>query len=301
MADLDGFYKNLIDNLYDGIYFVDRERVITFWNKGAERITGYASAQVVGHSCRDNLLNHVAADGVQLCLDDCPLAACMRDGRMREAEVFLHHAEGYRVPVMVRASPIRDGGGSIIGAVETFNSNEGLLNTRRQLTEVQRTALTDPLTGIGNRRFLENHLSAAIAESRQNQNRMGLLFVDIDSFKAFNDVHGHEVGDKVLRMVVGSLNHNLRATDTIGRWGGDEFVAIIDNVQDLEDLQNVAQKLRHLVQSSRLDLFDRSLTVTVSIGATLLNPNDTFDSFIFRADQLMYQSKQTGRNQVSAG
>jgi len=127
------------------------------------------------------------------------------------------------------------------------------------------------------------------------------LFVDIDSFKAFNDVHGHEVGDKVLRMVVGSLNHNLRATDTIGRWGGDEFVAIIDNVQDLEDLQNVAQKLRHLVQSSRLDLFDRSLTVTVSIGATLLNPNDTFDSFIYRADQLMYQSKQTGRNQVSAG
>jgi diguanylate cyclase (GGDEF)-like protein/PAS domain S-box-containing protein len=271
------------------------------WNKGAERITGYAAAQVLGHSCRDNLINHVTANGVQLCLNECPLAACMKDGNPREAEVFLHHAEGYRVPVVVRASPIRDEQGDIIGAVETFINNESALNVRRELNDVQKIALTDHLTNIGNRRYLENRISLAIAETRQFQNQIGLLFIDVDEFKTFNDIHGHEIGDKVLRMVVDTLNHNLRATDTIGRWGGDEFIIILNNLQDLQGLYGIAQKLKNLVEYSRLDLTDKSLMVTVSIGATLLTPEDTFDSFVRRVDQLMYQAKQSGRNQIMVG
>ena len=80
MLEDNNFYKDLIDNLFDGVYFVDRERLITYWNKGAERITGYESNQVIGRSCRDNMLNHVTADGEQLCTSQCPLAACMEDG-----------------------------------------------------------------------------------------------------------------------------------------------------------------------------------------------------------------------------
>jgi PAS domain S-box-containing protein len=94
MTEYNDFSKKLIDNLYDGIYFCDRERVITYWNKGAERITGYPASLVIGHSCRDNLLNHVTADGLQLCLNDCPLAVCMKECQTREAEVLLHHADG---------------------------------------------------------------------------------------------------------------------------------------------------------------------------------------------------------------
>ncbi|MGA7193356.1 MAG: GGDEF domain-containing protein [Anaerolineales bacterium] len=301
MPDRDDFYKKLIDNLYDGIYFIDLERVITYWNKGAERITGYPASQTIGRSCRDSMLNHVSADGLELCLNDCPMAACMKDGNTREAEVFLHHADGYRVPVIVRASPIRNEQGNIIGAVETFSNNEGAVNTRRQLNEIQQTALTDSLTEVGNRRYLENRLSIAIAENRQLESPIGLLFIDIDEFKTFNDIHGHEVGDKILRVVVGNLNHNLRVTDTIGRWGGDEFLVILYNVQDAKDLQSIAAKLKNLVERSRLDLADKSLTVTISIGATLLASDDTFDSFIRRADQLMYQSKQSGRNRITVG
>lgn len=107
MPDEKDFYKDIIDNLYDGIYFVDRDRVITYWNKGAERITGYAATQTIGHSCRDNLLNHVTANGIQLCMTNCPLAAVMEDGHVREAEVFLHHKDGHRMPVVVRATPMR--------------------------------------------------------------------------------------------------------------------------------------------------------------------------------------------------
>ena len=301
MPDSPEFYKDLIDNLYDGVYFVDRQRVITYWNKGAERITGYKPEQTIGHSCRDNLLNHVTNNGTQLCLDNCPLSACMVDGNVREAEVFLHHADGHRVPVIVRAAPLRDEQGQIIGAVESFSNNDAVITTRRELREMRHRAFTDPLTGIGNRQYLEGRLRAVIAEYDHRNTGAGLLFIDVDHFKQVNDTHGHDVGDKVLCMVANSLKLNLRDTDTFGRWGGEEFIAILYDVPDTTGLKNVASKLHSLVGCSHLDLDNESLTVTISIGATLLRPDDTPESFVHRADQLMYRSKQAGRNLVTVG
>lgn len=93
MLEEDSFYRDILDHLYDGVYSTNRERKIMYWSKDAERITGYTSHQVVGQSCRDNVLNHVDANGVQPCLNRCPLAACMEDGLPCEAEVFLHIPE----------------------------------------------------------------------------------------------------------------------------------------------------------------------------------------------------------------
>ncbi len=301
MSEDRDFYKELIDNLYDGVYFVDRDRVITYWNKGAERITGYNAGHTIGHSCRENLLNHVTANGVQLCLTNCPLAACMEDGNVREAEVFLHHADGHRLPVVVRAAPLRDDHGEIIGAVETFSNNNNVITARRELREMRFKAFTDHLTNIPNRRYMEGRLRAAIAQYSGLTGGAGLLFIDVDHFKKLNDLHGHEVGDKVLRMVANSLMLNLRATDTVGRWGGEEFLVILHDVQTVEALEQIAAKLSTLVACSRLDLDDQSLCVTISVGATLLRPGDTPEIFVRRADQLMYQSKQAGRNRVTIG
>ena len=295
------FYKDILDNLFDGVYFVDRERLITYWNKGAERITGYQSNQVIGHSCRDNLLNHVTTDGVHLCTSQCPLAACMEDGLVREADVFLHHADGHRVPVLVRAAPLRDDQGDIIGAVETFSSDTGMMAVRKQLRELRQIARTDILTNIGNRSFIEGRLRAIIAEYNNREGGAAVLFIDIDHFKQFNDTYGHDTGDVVLRMVAATLQHTLRKTDAIGRWGGEEFVAILNDVNSFEVLSKICEKLRRLVELSRLDSENNHLTVTISIGATLLRPDDTPETIIQRADALMYQSKQEGRNRITVG
>ena len=295
------FYKNIIDNLYDGVYFVDRDRMITYWNKGAERITGYSSEQAIGRRCRDNLLNHVTANGVQLCANHCPLAAVMEDGQPREAEVYLHHANGHRVPVLVRATALRDEDGRIIGAVETFSNNNHMIDARRRLSEMHRIARTDFLTRIGNRQHLEGRLRAVIAEYESSQSMAGLLFMDVDHFKQINDTYGHEIGDMALCMVANTFHHALRATDTIGRWGGEEFVAILYDIFDEQTLLSTAEKVRSLVETSRLDIGSRSLAVTASIGATRLHSNDTPDSLIRRADGLMYRSKQAGGNRVTVG
>jgi diguanylate cyclase (GGDEF)-like protein/PAS domain S-box-containing protein len=295
------FYKEIIDNLYDGVYFVDRDRVITYWNKGAERITGYSAEQTIGRACRDNLLNHVTANGVELCLTNCPLAAVMQDGNPREAEVYLHHKNGHRVPVIVRATALRNEEGNIIGAIESFSNNKPVIDARHQLREMRHVVHTDRLTGVGNRQLVEGRLRAVIAECAHTQGSAGLLFMDIDNFKQFNDVYGHMVGDKVLSMVTATFHHSLRATDTIGRWGGEEFIAILKDIENDDALRHIAEKVRTLVELSRLDVNDQNLTVTISIGATRLRPEDTPESIVDRADKLMYQSKKAGRNLVTIG
>ncbi len=299
MSDDIDFYKGIIDNLYDGVYFVDRDRKITYWNKGAERITGYTSQQVIGRSCSDNLLSHVTAAGKELCGDGCPLAACMLDGQAREADVFLHHADGHRIPVLVRAAPLHDASGNILGAVETFSSDSGILAVRGELLDLRRKVHTDPLTGVGNRLLLERRLRGAIAEMGQ-ESRTALLFMDIDQFKQFNDSYGHEVGDRVLTIVTATVRHNLREVDVLGRWGGDELMAILYDLGSLQEAQAVAEKLRVLVSFSRVEGPDLGLALSISVGVTLFRLGDTPESVVARADALMYRSKQAGGNCVTA-
>jgi diguanylate cyclase (GGDEF)-like protein len=102
-------------------------------------------------------------------------------------------------------------------------------------------------------------------------------------------------------MVAQTVRHTLRSTDTVGRWGSEEFLAIVYDVEDGDSLMAAADKVRAQVQHSRLDVEGQGLTVTVSIGGTLLLPNDTPESLVARADALMYQSKQAGRNRVTIG
>jgi diguanylate cyclase (GGDEF)-like protein/PAS domain S-box-containing protein len=295
------FYKELVDNLHDGVYFIDRERVITYWNKGAERITGYSADEMVGRACRDKKLEYTDANGVPICGVTCPLAACMQDGKLRRAEVFLQHADGQRVPIMLRAKPLTDERGEIVGAIESFYRNESLITTRHQLHEMRRTALTDPLTGVSNRRHLEGRLHAVIAEYNYASIGIGLLLIDIDRFKQINDEFGHDIGDKVLQRIAGDLRQNLRTGDTVGRWAGDEFMAILYDVKDVTDLRRIATKLHKAVEYSNLDFASKNLVVTVSVGATLMKPGDSPQSLVRRADDLMYFSKSVGRNLVTVG
>ena len=113
-------YERIIENLHDGLYFVDRDRVITYWNKAAEQISGFTANEVVGKSCSDNILTHVDSEGNSLCTGECPLAATIVDGNPREAEVYMHHKGGHRIPVSVRVSILTDRDGIIIGGIELF-------------------------------------------------------------------------------------------------------------------------------------------------------------------------------------
>lgn len=301
MRHNDNFYRDLIDAMSDGVYFVDRDRVITYWNQGAERITGYTRAQATGRRCADSLLEHSNGTGEILCNTGCPLQATMEDGEPRQTEVFLKHAAGHRLPVVVRSAPLRNEAGEIVGAVETFSDNSAAIAALRSVEDLRQSAMTDPLTGIGNRRDIESRLVGSLAQTRETGSSCAVLLVDVDGFKTINDTFGHAAGDGVLTAVAATLRGNIRSSDAVGRFGGDEFLVILVDVGPAQ-LFRIAEKLRSLVRISEFSMNDgRRVAVTVSIGACLASGQDTPRDLLERADALLYRSKGEGRDRVTIG
>jgi diguanylate cyclase (GGDEF)-like protein len=226
------------------------------------------------------------------------LLSTIRDGRPRESISYLNHADGYRLTTICRTLPIFDRRHKVKGALEIFTDNKALIAAFQASQKTEETVLFDPLTGIGNRSHIEVKIRSAIQEFQAGKGPFGLLFIDIDHFKDFNDSYGHLIGDRILRAVANTLRQNLRASDSCGRWGGEEFIAVV-NYLDLAGLRTVAEKLRKAVCEMKINEKGAELGVTVSIGAALVGRGDTFQSLVERADKLMYESKRLGRNRVT--
>ncbi len=291
-------YKELLDALYEGVYFVDKNRVIKYWNKGAERITGFRPSEVLNSSCKDNILVHIDSSGVELCKERCPLVVAIETNvEHREDAIYLHHKDGQRVPVRVSVSTIRDSSGKPLGAVEIFTENFARSYDRDFIEALKKAALLDPLTNLPNRRYIGMKLVSSFEEMKRHNITFGILFVDIDLFKTVNDMYGHAVGDRVLKMVGNTLEGNMRVSDLAGRWGGEEFIVVVQHV-DKEQLINIAHKLKTLVEHSFLEAAGRTVKVTVTIGVAFAEPGDTLDSIQQRADKNLYEGKSRGRNCV---
>lgn len=294
------FYEKLLDNMHDGVYFVNRDRKITYWNDGAQGLAGYPAAEVVGRSCFENFLGHVDESGRPMCTTGCPLSHVMRDGQPRTAEFYLRHKQGHRVPISVRVLPMRNREGKIVGAVEVFSDSTVKVKVENRVTELEQLAFRDSLTGLPNRRYLELKVEQGLQDHMRLGRLYGLLMFDLDHFKRVNDTHGHEVGDAVLKAVGQTLVQGLRPIDIVGRWGGEEFLVLMPDANAL-GLGDLAERCRVLISQSSVATESSQVSVTASIGATVLSHSDTADSAIRRADDLMYQSKRLGGDRTTAG
>jgi len=284
-------YKAILDRINDGVYFVDAERRIVFWNDAASRLTGYKVNEVLGQCCPDGALCHVDDSGRILCADACPLSASLGDGQPHEVQVFLRHKDGHRVPVIARVEPIRADDGSIVGAVQIFTDDTARRAARRRAEDMERLAFLDHVTQLPNRRFLEMSLQTALTEYQLHRDPFGVLIIDLDRLKPINDQFGHVMGDRALKEVALTLVGALRPADIVGRWGGDEFVAIVRHVK-IEILRGLAERCRAMAAKTSLATRGgESIFLSVSIGETLVRASDTAEKLIKRADDLMYQNK----------
>lgn len=293
-------FEKLADKLHEGMYIVDQHRVITYWNKAAEKITGFAAEEVIGKSCAEDILTHVDDKGNNLCIGTCPLTETINSGISSDVEVFVHHKNGHRIPLSVRTTPLTDDSDNIIGVVELFTDLSSRQANENRIKELEKLALLDSLTQLANRRYAEMELQSRFEEKRRFNIPFGILFMDIDHFRNFNENYGHNTGDNVLEFVAETFISNSRSFDIFGRWGGEEFIGIIKNV-DFEELENIGNRIRLLVEKSYLIHNNEKLSITISLGATMVKDNDTIESIVNRADKFLYKSKHSGRNQLSVG
>jgi len=167
----------------------------------------------------------------------------------------------------------------------------------REIRELAELARTDPLTGLHNRRHVEEHLAAAVSAARRHHQPLSVLFIDIDNFKGINDKLGYEAGDEVLRAVGDRVRIALRTEDLVGRWGGEEFVAVLATT-DLAGAVAVAERVRAAIACDAVGVEDRDTDVTASVGCASGDgePGD----LIRRASRALREAKRAGKNRVVA-
>lgn len=297
--DLEKLYLSILNHIQDGVYFVDIDRKIKFWNKAAEQITGFTAEEVVGLECPQTKLNHIDEFGNHLCTSGCPLFATNVDGVVRTEKVFVRHKEGYRIPLITTIYPIRENG-KIIGSVEVFTRNSPKVYEDNLIENLSKKAMHDALTHLPNRSYLESFLTYKLSEYQQFGQKFAVLFADIDHFRAFNNTYGHDVGDIVLKDIAKGISHIIKKNDMFGRWGGEEFVGIFNLNRDYE-ASVIAERIRRLVENTVITTPNgQELEVTISVGVTIVRQDDSLNNVVKRADQLMYQSKDNGRNKVTS-
>jgi diguanylate cyclase (GGDEF)-like protein/PAS domain S-box-containing protein len=288
----------LLEAMSEAVYAVDTDRRVTYWNPAAERLTGYKASDVVGRRCRDNILSHVDDKGTVLCTTGCPLLATIEDGRARKAHVFLRHRDGHRVPVAVRAAALCSADGAVTGAVEVFHDDSRLQAVADRLDLAEHEALTDPLTGVANRRMLERALGARENEQQRHDRGYAVVFCDVDNFKGVNDDCGYEAGDRVLRAVAQALQGSTRPSDTVGRWGGDEFLVVVPAAGQAQAVL-LAERMRKVVAALRA-LGDHDTAVTLSAGVAVACWGEPSAQVVARASRAMRDAKDNGGDRTRA-
>lgn len=291
----DPMLNALIEGFEAGVYCTDLQRRIVYWSSAAEEITGYKREAVLGKHCYANILRHIDENGNSLCMGSCPLACTLKDGEFRKATVYFHHRDGHRVPSTVKIWPIQDPRGNVVGALEVFTDDSESISVLEKLQQLEQQVWVDALTGLPNRRYVDRVLQTYMGDWERLALPFGILFIDIDNFKGFNDSHGHAVGDLVLRTVAQTLCSSLRSHDVVGRWGGEEFVGIVSAKDELS-LMAVAERCRTLVEASAVDVDGESLGVTISVGAALCREGDHLAGLVARADFSLLKAKAQGRN-----
>jgi diguanylate cyclase (GGDEF)-like protein/PAS domain S-box-containing protein len=294
-SQLAAFCETLLERLHDGVYVLDPDRKIVYWNRAAEEISGFSAREIVGSSCAGNFLNHIGETGEQLCHGMCPVAATLRDGRARQAHVCLHHKEGHRLPVDVRVEAIRDPEGKIIGAFEVFSLGCGARVLETPDAAYRQQLLSDNLTGLASRHRGESRLAGELSLMGYNDWGVGAMVVNLDRFNNVGALFGRQAADRVLIMVANTLIHGVRPSDLVARMIDDMFLIVLPNV-DLASLTNEARRICRLVEASFLVVPQGKIQVTASVGAALARQDDTALTLVARAETLMRESKAGGGN-----
>lgn len=177
------------------------------------------------------------------------------------------------------------------------SDNEFIASSLGVLRQAERNAFTDPLTGLGNRRWMKDMFEREVSRSQRGGQALCVLMIDIDNFKQFNDRYGHIAGDRVLLAVAEQLREHLRPTDLVARFGGDEFAALLPELS-VADAQQAAERLRQKIAEIAPPSLSTKITVSIGIAARL--EGDGLGTLVQRADEAMYGAKAGGRDRVVA-
>ena len=281
-----------LDSIGDAVLSTDLYGNVTYLNLAAEKMTGWSREEAVGHPL-DEVFRILEGTSRQIVANPARVAISQNQTVGLSNNCILIRRDGLELAINDSAAPIHDRDGLVIGAVLVF---EDVSESRAMTLKMSHLARHDFLTGLPNRMLLTERLSQAIGLAQRHQRQVALLFIDLDCFKNINDSLGHTIGDQLLQSVGERLLATVRATDTVCRQGGDEFVILLPEIEQPQDAAHIAQKLLDAFAVPHL-IGGQELHITLSIGISVY-PDDgvDLDAVLQNADTAMYHAKTSGRN-----
>jgi len=300
LQDSQDHLQRLLDSMAEGMYGVDMQGNCTFVNAAFLRILGFDRADEVLGKHIHTLIHHSYADGKPYPRSECLIYQAFKLNRSAHSdnEVFWRK-DGVALPVEYWShATYKDG--KVVGAVVTFLN----ISARREKERhIHQLAFYDVLTHLPNRRLLQERVLQSMAVSARSGQHAALILLDLDNFKKLNDSKGHDAGDRLLREVARRLQTCVREGDTVARWGGDEFVLMLDGLstspqEAAERAESVAEKIRSALNEP-YQLGEYAHHISPSIGVVMLRGHgENIESLFKYADIAMYQAKQAGRNTI---
>jgi len=281
-----------LNSIGDAVLTTDLQCNVTYLNSAAESITGWRRDEALGQPLTE-VFNIMDATTRESAVNPARLAIDKDRAVELDANCVIVRRDGSESAIEDSSAPIHNRSGQVIGAVIVFRD---VSNARAMADKMSHLALHDALTGLPNRLLLTERLSQAIGMARRNSKQLALLYIDLDHFKRVNDSLGHVAGDELLVLVARRLVECVRSTDTVCRQGGDEFVILLPEIEQAQDVTQVAEKLLAALKLPQL-VAEKQLNVTMSIGISVYpDDGDTVDSLMINADNAMYDAKSGGRN-----
>jgi len=291
-------FSTVLDSLPIGVYLVDRDLKVIFWNRGAEKISGYRSQDVMGRTYREKLLVQYDENQSGPVGRSCQLTDAMRDGTAKDADAYLLHKEGHRIPVRVSAVPLRSSEGKIVGAAESFEELRfPVVRGHRQLPQDQPFGL-DPTTGLPDAASTSARLAEALTELADHHVPFCVLCMHVDGLEKFEAAHGKGPTAAAQRVVAHTLAHALRPDDFLGCWTDNQYVAVLRYCEKT-GIQRVGDRARNMVHSSEVDWWGDEFSFTVSVGGTAAMSTDAPNQLLERARAALQHSTDDGGNSVT--
>lgn len=271
----------------DPILITDRSTRVVFVNEAFQRLSGYASDEIIGQSARALYPAHQGPDFYR------NLRASLRSGRPFRATFTYRRKDGSSFYIEQSIAPVYDANRKITHYISTGKDVSERVERERRLIDM---ATRDPLTGLSNRRAGNLALDSLVSDAHAAAKPLSLILADIDRFKAINDTYGHQAGDEVLMEVGRILRSGIRDSDVAVRWGGEEFLVMAPGCA-LQEALDLSERLRKAVGALDFKSVGR---VTLSLGVAELRPGESTGSLLQRADTAMYKAKHDGRDRVVA-
>lgn len=291
LREREAWLATLLQSIGEGVIATDRSGNITFMNPVAEKLTGWRQEESITKPLT-SVLHLVDEDNGKLLRISIPELLSDKARNPVDGNIQIVNYEE-KIPIELSATLIKDAKDNISGLVLVLHD---LTERKRYEEKLRYNAVHDHLTELPNRFLFFDRLNVALAHAQRDIHKLAALMLDLDEFKKVNDTWGHNIGDKLLQSVAYRLIHMFRKSDTIARFGGDEFVLLLPEISQAEVAKNVAERILHSFHKP-FEFDGLKISITASIGIAIFpDDGEDADTVIRNADIAMYQAKDEGRN-----